>query len=189
MLYNIILSFSPNHYYCRNPTLANCGGEAQHLEKVRIWSPPGLPNVQSSIARPKTPCIEVFLVSSERSWSVDIENVLALVIWTSVAQVMGKRRAGSQIDSLTPDHEKSGIDLFQTSELKVQYVVGKISTRATSLVQTSSQSDFAVGSYELPESRDSTRDSFRDNFGTPTRESREKVTFGRGCRGVSQSIL
>jgi hypothetical protein len=25
--------------------------------------------------------------------------------------------------------------------------------------------------------------------GTPTRESREKVTFGRGCRGVSQSIL
>jgi hypothetical protein len=33
---------------------------------------------------------------------------------------------------------------------------------------------------------------FRDNFGTPTRESREsreKVTFGHGCRKVSQSIL
>jgi hypothetical protein len=30
---------------CRNPTLAKCGDEAQHLEKVRIWSPPGLPNV------------------------------------------------------------------------------------------------------------------------------------------------
>jgi hypothetical protein len=30
---------------------------------------------------------------------------------------------------------------------------------------------------------------FRDSFGTPTRESREKVTFGRGCRGESQSIL
>jgi hypothetical protein len=30
---------------CRNPTLAKCGGEAQHLEKVRIWSPPGLSNV------------------------------------------------------------------------------------------------------------------------------------------------
>jgi hypothetical protein len=26
----------------RNPTLAKCGGEAQHLEKTRIWSPPGL---------------------------------------------------------------------------------------------------------------------------------------------------
>jgi hypothetical protein len=30
---------------CRNPTLAKCGGEAQHLEKLRNWSPPGLPNV------------------------------------------------------------------------------------------------------------------------------------------------
>ncbi len=79
-------------------------GEAQHLEKVKIWSPPGLPNVQSSIARPKTPRIEVFLVSLERSSSVDVENGLALVIWTSVAQVMGKRRTGSQIGSLTPDH-------------------------------------------------------------------------------------
>ncbi len=52
---------------CRNPTLAKCGGEAQHLEKVRIWSPPGLLNVQSSTARPKTPRIEVFLVSLKRS--------------------------------------------------------------------------------------------------------------------------
>jgi hypothetical protein len=25
--------------------LAKCGGEAQHLEKLEIWSPPGLPNV------------------------------------------------------------------------------------------------------------------------------------------------
>jgi hypothetical protein len=30
---------------CRNPTLAKCGGEAQHLEKLGIWSPPGLQNV------------------------------------------------------------------------------------------------------------------------------------------------
>jgi hypothetical protein len=52
---------------CRNPTLTKCGGEAQHLEKLEVWSPPGLPNVQSSTARPKTPCIEVFLVSLKRS--------------------------------------------------------------------------------------------------------------------------
>ncbi len=32
-------------FNCRNPTLAKCGGEAQHLEKLGIWSPPGLPNV------------------------------------------------------------------------------------------------------------------------------------------------
>jgi hypothetical protein len=52
---------------CRNPNLAKCGGEAQHLEKLGIWSPPGLPNVESSIAGPKTPRIGVFLVSLERS--------------------------------------------------------------------------------------------------------------------------
>jgi len=52
---------------CCNPTLAKCGGEAQHLEKWEVWSPPGLLNVQSSTARPKTPCIGVFLVSLKRS--------------------------------------------------------------------------------------------------------------------------
>jgi hypothetical protein len=46
----------------------------------------------------------VFLVSLERSWNVDIENALALAIRTFAAQVMGKRRAGSQTGSLTPDH-------------------------------------------------------------------------------------
>jgi hypothetical protein len=51
----------------RNPTLAKCRGEAQHLEKLGIWSPPGLPNIQSSTARPNTPCVGVFLVSLERS--------------------------------------------------------------------------------------------------------------------------
>jgi len=55
------------HLVCRNPTLAKCGGEAQHLEKLEIWNPPGLPNVQSSTVRPKTPRIEVFLVSLKRS--------------------------------------------------------------------------------------------------------------------------
>ncbi len=62
----IPLDLHGNHS-CRNPTLAKCGGEAQHLEKLEVGSPPGLPNVQSSIARGKTPRIEVFLVSLERS--------------------------------------------------------------------------------------------------------------------------
>jgi len=35
-------TFDYNLY--RNPTLAKCGGEAQHLEKVSIWNPPGFPN-------------------------------------------------------------------------------------------------------------------------------------------------
>jgi hypothetical protein len=108
-----------------------------------------------------------------------------LAIWTSVAQVMGKRRAGSQTGSLTPDHKKSGINLFPTSELRVRYVVGKISTRATSLVQTSLRSDFAVESYELPKSRDSTRDSFGTisglQLGSPGKKSHFDVVSA-GCR-------
>jgi hypothetical protein len=47
---------------CRNPTLAKCGGEAQHLEKLEVGSLPGLLIVQSSTARGKTPRIRMFLV-------------------------------------------------------------------------------------------------------------------------------
>jgi hypothetical protein len=64
---HVFFAFDPSHSLCRNPTLAKCGGEAQHLEKLEVWSPSGLPNVQSSTARPKTPCIDVFLMSLERS--------------------------------------------------------------------------------------------------------------------------
>ncbi len=53
-----------------------------------------------------------------------------------------------------------GINLFPTSDLRLRHVVGKRLTRATTLVQTSSQSDSEVRSYELPKSWDSTRDSF-----------------------------
>jgi len=86
------------------PHFGQVWGWSPTLPKLGIWSPPGLPNVQSSTERAKTPCLGVFLVSLKRSWSVDVENGLALVIWTSAAQVMGKRRAGSQTGSLTPDH-------------------------------------------------------------------------------------
>jgi hypothetical protein len=64
----------------------------------------------------------------------------------------------------------------------VRHGVEKLSRRTTTLVQTSSQSNSAVGSYELPKSRDSNR----DNFGTPFRESREKEPFGCSLRGELQ---
>jgi len=67
--------------------------------KMGSWSPPGLPKIQSSSSRVKTPCIDVFFISMERSWSVDAQIDLACAIWTSAAQVMGKRRVGSQTKS------------------------------------------------------------------------------------------
>ncbi len=125
-------------------------------------------------------------MSLERSWSVDVQNGLALVIWTFATQVMGRRRADSQIGSLTPDNKKSGIDLFLTSDSRVRHSVEKISRRATTLVQTLSQLDSTVGSYELPKSRDSNRDNFGTisglQLGSPEKKSHLDVALAESCR-------
>jgi hypothetical protein len=151
------------------------GGEAQHLEKVRIWSPPGLPNVQSSIETPKTPRIGVFLVSLERSWSVDIKNGLALVIWTSIAQVMGKRRAGNR--SLPDLRIESTIRRWKDLDEGYKFGLDLVAIRP--------------GSWELwpPKVPGLHPGQFRDNFRTPTWESREKEPFGCSLGGVAQRIL
>jgi hypothetical protein len=74
------------------------------LSKLGLGSPLRLPKFQSSIIRVKTFCIGVFFISLKSYQSVDVENGLAWAIWTSVTQVMAKRRAMSQTGSLTPDH-------------------------------------------------------------------------------------
>jgi hypothetical protein len=43
----------------------------------------------------------VFFISLESSQSVDVQNGLAWAIWTSAAQVMAERKAGSQTGNLT----------------------------------------------------------------------------------------
>ncbi|CAK9871887.1 unnamed protein product, partial [Sphagnum jensenii] len=61
-----------------------------------------------------------------------------------------------------------------------------ISMRATTLVQTSLQSNSAVGSYELPKSRDSNQDSFGTisglQLGSPGKKSHLDVTSTKRCR-------
>jgi hypothetical protein len=74
------------------------------LPKWGLESPPGLLKLQSRIVGVKTPRIGVFFISLKSYESVDVENELAWVIWTSEAQVMCKRRAKSQIGNLTLDH-------------------------------------------------------------------------------------
>jgi len=74
------------------------------LPKLGLGNPPRPPKLQNSIAEVKTPCIGAFFISLENYQSVDVKNGLSWVIWTSQAQVMAKRRAGSQTSSLTPDH-------------------------------------------------------------------------------------
>jgi hypothetical protein len=65
------------------------------LPKWGLGSPSGLPKLQISIAKVKTPCLEAFFISLENYRSVDVENGLTSAIWTSIAQVMAKRRARS----------------------------------------------------------------------------------------------
>ncbi len=57
-----------------------------------------------------------------------------LLVWTFKTQVMAKRRARSQIGSLTPDHKKSRIDPIYLSAKGVLYNIRKLLTRATTLL-------------------------------------------------------
>jgi hypothetical protein len=77
---------------CRNPTLGISVKVKPTLPKVGNWSFTRLPKTQSSNPGVKTPRIGVFFIPLERSWSVNVQNGLAWAIWTSAAQVMGKKK-------------------------------------------------------------------------------------------------
>ncbi len=79
--------------------------------------------------------------------------MLALPIWTSEIEVMAKRKAESQIGNLPP--EKSGIDPISLHVSDVQHTVGKLLMRATTLLQTSLQSEVFTRSYAPSKLRES----------------------------------
>jgi len=81
-----------------------------------------------------------FFISLESSYNLNARNGLALLIWTFETQVMAKRRADNQTANLTPDQKKSGIDPIYLAAEGVRHTIGKLSTRATTLLQTASQS-------------------------------------------------
>ncbi len=56
-------------------------------------------------------------------------------IWTHKTQVMAKRRAKSQIGNLIPQHYKSRIAPISLRASGLPYVVGKLLTRATTLLK------------------------------------------------------
>jgi hypothetical protein len=76
---------------------------------------------------------------------------------------MAKRKVGSQTVNLTPDHKKSGIDPIYLSTDNVQHIVGKLSMRATTLLQTAPQSKVCSQSYGAPKSRESQLAGFRES--------------------------
>jgi hypothetical protein len=47
---------------------------------------------------------EEFFISLKISWNINVKNGFASPIWTFETQVMAKKRVGSQVGSLIPDH-------------------------------------------------------------------------------------
>jgi hypothetical protein len=60
---------------------------------------------------------------------------------------------GSQIGSLIPDHENLGIDPIPLRAGDVRHIIRKLLTRATTLLQTWSQSKVCTQSYGAPKSQ------------------------------------
>jgi hypothetical protein len=63
---------------------------------------------------------------------------------------MAKKKVGSQTANLTPDQKKSRIDPIYLSTDNVRHIVEKLSTRATTLLQTTPQSKVCSQSYGAP---------------------------------------
>jgi hypothetical protein len=99
--------------------------------------------------------------------------LIHLDIW---ALVMAKKKARSQTGNLTPDHKKSRIDSTPMRASGVGHPVGKLLMKATTLLQTSSQSKVWAKSYSPAKLWESNL----GNFGTPPWESQDKKPFGCG---------
>jgi hypothetical protein len=76
---------------------------------------------------------------------------------------MAKRRAGSQNVTLTPDHEKSRVTLTSLHAGGVPHMVGKLLTRATTMLMTSPQSELCTKRYEFSKLRKSLFQEFWDS--------------------------
>jgi hypothetical protein len=98
------------------------------------WTPSGLLKLQREISKSKTLFLVDFFIPLKIYWKVDVQNGLAWPIWTFETQVMAKRKAGSQIASLTPNHGKSKFDPIPLRASGVQHAIGKLSTKATTSV-------------------------------------------------------
>jgi hypothetical protein len=76
---------------------------------------------------------------------------------------MAKKRAGSQIGNLTLDHKKSEIDPIYLAADNVSHTVGKLSTRATTLLQTTLRSEVYLQSFGAPKLWESWLAGFRES--------------------------
>ncbi len=104
-------------------------------------------------------------------------------IWTSETQAMTKRKVKNQIGNLILDHQKSGIDLTALHLGNVRHTVGKLLTRAITLLQTSLQSEVCIRSYAPSKSRESQLWKFWDShLGVPGQKNHLDVAPMERCK-------
>jgi hypothetical protein len=85
---------------------------------------------------------------------------------------MAKRRVGSQIVSLIFDHKKLRIDPIYLCADDMRHTIGKLSTRATTLLQNAPQSKVCSQTYGVSKLRESPLARFRDSHsGVPGKKS------------------
>ncbi len=95
--------------------------------------------------------------------------------------IMAKRKVGNQSDNLTPDHGKSRINPIPLCAGGMRHAIEKLLTRATTLVQTPSQSEVCTRNYRPAKLRDSQPQRFWDSW--------DKKSFRCHSRGEVQNIL
>jgi hypothetical protein len=177
---------------CRNPTLAKCGGEAQHLEKSEDLESSGTPKCSELDSKAQNTShwgvlgvIRKFLKRRCRKWP----RIGHLDICSpSYGQKKG-RESNWQFDSRPLKVRNRPL-----SDLRIESAIRRWKDLNAGYKFGSNLVTIRRRSRELwaPKVPGLRLGQFRDNFGTPTRESREsreKVTLGRGCRRESQSIL
>jgi len=83
----------------------------------------------------------------------------------------------------TPDQKKSRIDPIYLATDNMRHIVEKLSTRATTLLQTAPRSEVFSQSYGAPKSRESQLAQFRDsNSGIPKEKNHLDVGPMESCR-------
>jgi hypothetical protein len=155
------------------------------LPKWGLGSPLGLPKLQSSIARVKTPRLEVFLMTLESYWNVDVENGLTWTIWTSVHKLWQKKGPGVKMAIWLP-----------TTKSRKSTRPWCVQVKCDTLLE-SSQGELQVCFRPHPNRRSKQRvmnsqspgSPNWDNFSTSPWESQDKKPSGCGCCGVTQRIL
>jgi hypothetical protein len=98
---------------------------------------------------------------------------------------MIKRKGGSQVENLTPDHKSLESRGQMRSDWGVLYIIENIFLRLIKWCPLIVKTDLILEIYEHLKFWDNKN----PNFGTPTWESRRKVTFGCSPYREAQNTL